>query len=236
MSERKRWLMVIFFAAAMAWVEAAVVVYLRTLIGRLEPYQPDPLPNFGGLRPIEVIREVATMVMLLTVGWLAGRTWRSRLGYAVLAFGAWDILYYVFLAVIGPWPHSLWDWDILFLIPRPWWGPILAPMLIAALMILGGSLVALYDKPEQPLWPARWTWLPSGLGAGLALYTFMADAIRAVSGGETAIRNVLPVAFNWPLFTIGLILFATPIAEVSWQLWRRAENLSGLKSPQGIGQ
>ena len=79
MRDWRRWLTVLVFAAAMAWVEAAVVVYLRTLIGRLDPYQADPLPNFGGLGNTEVVREVATMVMLLMVGGLAGRDRRTRL-------------------------------------------------------------------------------------------------------------------------------------------------------------
>ena len=35
--------------------------------------------------------------MLVTVGMLAGRTWPQRLGYAAVAFGVWDIFYYVFL-------------------------------------------------------------------------------------------------------------------------------------------
>ena len=66
------------------------------------------------------------MVMLLAVGILAGRNWRSRLGYSAIAFGVWDIFYYLFLKVMCGWPHSLLDWDILFLLPLPWWGPVLA--------------------------------------------------------------------------------------------------------------
>src|SRR5947208_1739198 len=95
----------------MAWVEAAAVYYLRSLIGRIEPYQPDPLPEAGGFGEAEVVRELATMVMLLAVGWLAGKNARSRLGYAVVSFGIWDIFYYVFLRVIIGWPRSLSNWN-----------------------------------------------------------------------------------------------------------------------------
>jgi hypothetical protein len=56
-----------------------------------------------------------------------------------LAFGVWDIFYYVFLKVLTGWPHSLMDWDILFLLPLPWWGPVIAPVSIAVLMILWGT-------------------------------------------------------------------------------------------------
>src|SRR5262249_52036530 len=107
-----RWLTVALFAVAMAWVESAVVYYLRTLLDRVEPYQAHPLPLIGGLGTVELIREAATLLMLLTVGILAGRTRRSRLGYAAVAFGIWDIFYYLFLRVMCGWPNSVWDWDI----------------------------------------------------------------------------------------------------------------------------
>src|SRR5438477_835536 len=137
----KRLAVVAAYAAAMAWVESAVVFYLRTMIDRIEPHQPDPLPMIGSLGHVELAREAATMIMLLTVGILAGRTWRARLGYAAIAFGVWDIFYYVFLKVMCDWPKSLFDWDILFLLPLPWWGPVLAPVCIALLMTVWGTLV-----------------------------------------------------------------------------------------------
>src|SRR5436190_21802667 len=112
-----RWSVVALFATAMAWVESAVVYYLRTMFNRIEPHQAHPLPLIGGLGPAELVREAATLIMLLMVGILAGRTWRARLAYSALAFGVWDIFYYVFLKVMCGWPHSLLDWDILFLLP-----------------------------------------------------------------------------------------------------------------------
>lgn len=221
MSERKRWLIVVIFAAAMAWMESATVIYLRTLVGRIEPYQARPLPISVGLGETELVREAATLLMLLTVGWLAGRSWRSRLGYSMIAFGVWDILYYVFLAIIGGWPRSIMDWDVLFLIPLPWWGPVLAPTLIAAMMILGGTLVSQYDEPDRPMWPGRRAWLLNIAGVLLALVVFMSDAIQAIPGGVDAVRDVLPVSFNWPLFVVALILMAAPIVEVARQIGKR---------------
>ena len=151
MTTKNRWITVFLFAAAMACVESAVVYYLRTMIDRIVPYQPHPLPLIGGLGPAELVREAATLIMLLAVGLLAGRTWRSRLGYSAMAFGVWDILYYVFLKVLCGWPHSLMDWDILFLIPMPWWGPVLAPVSIAALLIMWGTLRSQFKDPEGHL-------------------------------------------------------------------------------------
>jgi hypothetical protein len=217
----KRLGLVFAFAIAMAWVESAVVVYLRVLIGRIDPYQADPLPISVGLGWIEVGREIATLVMLWAVGWLAGRTWRGRAGYSLIAFGTWDIFYYIFLVPMNGWPHSLLDWDVLFLIPLPWWGPVLAPVLISLLLIIGGTLAAARDHFQRSAWPHWWTWLFNLTGVGLALYTFMAEAIRALSGGETAIRQALPVSFNWLLFWLALALMAVPVMDLGWQMMRK---------------
>lgn len=209
------------YAIGMAWVESAVVVYLRLMIGRVDPYQANPLPISAGLGWIEVGREAATLLMLGTVGWLAGRTWRSRAGYALLAFGVWDIFYYIFLVPMNGWPQSLLDWDVLFLIPLPWWGPVLAPVLISILLILGGTLAAGRDHFQKTAWPRGWTWLLNLTGVGLALYTFMAEAIRVLPGGETAVRQALPVSFNWPLFGLALALMAVPVVDLGWQMVKK---------------
>ncbi len=218
----QRWRMVVLFAVAMAWLESAIVLYGRLLVGRLEPYQPNPLPFMAELGPTELVREAATMVMLWVVGWFAGDTRRARWALACVAFGVWDIFYYVFLKIICGWPRTLLDWDLLFLIPLPWWGPVIAPMLIAALMIAWGTLVALNDTAARPL-RSRWpVWATVAAGAVLALAVFMADAMRVAGGGIEALCNVLPVRFNWPVFSVALALMATPVMDVVLQLWRRA--------------
>jgi len=221
LSEKTKWGIVVLFAAAMAWVESAAVVYLRTLVNRLEPYQPNPLPVSGGLGEIELGREAATLVMLVVVGWLAGRTWRSRMAYAAIAWGVWDIFYYVFLVPMSGWPRSIFDWDILFLLPLPWWGPVIAPVLIAALMIVGGTIITRFDEPNAPLLPRRSAFTLAIIGALLALYVFMADEIRVASGGVEAIRATLPTAFDWPLFVVALALMSVPIADMCEQLRKR---------------
>lgn len=207
-----RWLVVVGFATAMAWVESAVVYYLRTHVDRIEPYQPNPLPLVGGLGPVELGRELATLIMLFAVGVLAGRTWRARIGYMMVAFGVWDIFYYVFLKLMCGWPHSLLDWDILFLLPLPWWGPVLAPMLIAGLMVVWGTLVSQFERTHPPRLSNWGVWVLNFIGMALALYVFMADAIRVSGGGVDAVRNVLPTHFNWPLFLVALALMAAPVA------------------------
>ncbi len=202
----------------MAWVESAVVYYLRTHIDRIEPYQPNPLPIVGGLGAVEFAREFATLVMLFTVGALAGRTWRARIGYMVVAFGVWDIFYYVFLKLMCGWPHSLLDWDILFLIPLPWWGPVLAPVLIALLMIVWGTLASQFERPGPPSLSNWRVWALNFIGVALALYVFMADALRVSDGGVDALRKLLPTQFNWPLFLVALALMAAPVVKLAVEL------------------
>ncbi|HOB97499.1 MAG TPA: hypothetical protein PKM43_01990 [Verrucomicrobiota bacterium] len=209
------WIVVAAFALGMAWVEAACVFYIRTLVDRIEPYQALPLPDSAALGSAELVRELATLLMLATTGWLAGTTWRSRLAFATIAFGFWDIFYYLFLRVMAPWPRSILDWDILFLLPLPWWGPVLAPVSIASLMIAGGTLVVSRDAPGRPCWPSRLTLSICFIGVGLALYVFMADSIRVAGQGIDALRSLLPGSFNWPLFLVAWILMATPVIELA---------------------
>ncbi len=207
-------LWVAFFAIAFAWVEAAIVFYLRTLVDRVDPYQIRPLPLFEGIAWVEIVREAATMIMLVTVGIIAGRNLATRLGYTVIAFGVWDIFYYLFLIPMTGWPNSLLDWDILFLIPLPWWGPILAPMLIALLMISWGTLVSQIES-LQTIALRDWRVLGiNTLGVLLALYVFMADAIRVAPQGEAALRELLPERFNWPLFVVALALMSAPVVQL----------------------
>jgi hypothetical protein len=228
---RRRWTIVVLFAIGMAWVEAATVYYLRVMVDRVQPYQQNPLPIQGVLGQVELVREVATLVMLATVGMLAGRTRHARAGYAAVAFGVWDIFYYLFLRIIGGWPASLLDWDILFLLPLPWWGPVLAPVCIALLMIVGGTLASQCDVKRGSFALTRWWWRVQGLGAVLALYVFMADALSALHEGLEATQTVLPTTFNWMLFCVAFALMAAPVAHAAWRfrLQERASTPAVLK-------
>ncbi|HEX4265490.1 MAG TPA: hypothetical protein VH597_14235 [Verrucomicrobiae bacterium] len=217
-NDARRWFVVVLYATAMAWVESAVVFYLRSMIDRIEPYQPNPLPIIGGFGPVELVRELATMIMLFAVGALAGRNWRARLGYSAIAFGVWDIFYYVFLKMMCGWPHSVGDWDILFLLPLPWWGPVWAPVAIALLMIAWGTLASQFEEANS-IRPLRRLWLMNFLGIAIALYVFMADCLHARHGGVDAIRNVLPSHFSSALFCVALGLMAAPVLHLGWRIW-----------------
>ncbi len=187
------------FAIAMAYVEAAVVVYLRDL------YYPDgfslPLRDMPGrMITIELIRELATFVMLATVAFLAGRKRWERFGWFVIAFGIWDIFYYVWLKATLGWPQSLFDWDILFLVPLPWIGPVIAPVLISICMIVIGFLIARAVSLGHEFHATRFAWLLAVLGTVAILISFMYDT------GAT-LRQQLPHPYPYWLLAIGLALY-----------------------------
>ena len=119
------------------------------------------------------------------------------------------------------WPKTLADWDVLFLIPLPWWGPVWAPVSIALLMILWGTAVTQVEDPAV-LRASEWrAFALAALGVVLALYVFMADAIRVADQGTAALRAMLPVRFNWPLFTMALMFMAVPVVDSGRHAWRK---------------
>lgn len=203
------------FAVAMAWMEAATVVYLRTVVNRINPYQLHPLPGTALPAWIELVREAATLIMLLSAAWLAGTAWRNRSGYFLFAFGIWDIFYYIFLKMIIGWPVTLFDWDVLFLLPVPWWGPVLAPSLISLVMILGGALLSRNSANRIDRHPLTISWFLSGIGTLALLYLFMRDSFSVLPQGKEAVENVLPTEFNWMVFSAALCLMALPIFDVA---------------------
>jgi hypothetical protein len=146
------------FAAAMGWLEAVVVVYIRGLLGLAHAATPPPPQEIAGrfanlpwLMPTEQGREAATILMLLAVGWLAGRSLRSRFGAFLIAFGVWDIVYYLALVALVRWPTSLASMDLLFLIPpHPWWSqPVWVPVVISCGMIAIGARLFLRDRAAR---------------------------------------------------------------------------------------
>ncbi len=121
----------------------------------------------------------------------------------------------------------MFDWDILFLLPLPWWGPVLAPVSIALLMIVEGTLESRREVGGGAPSVERRLGRLQGLGILLALYVFMADALGAVRDGLDAVNTVLPKTFNWPLFCLAFSLMAAPLMQSAWrQLHRRVTRRS----------
>jgi hypothetical protein len=191
----RRLIWVALYAIAMAFVEAAVVVYLR---GLLDATHADRVPG------VEIGREVATIVMLLAVAALAGGELRERFLVFCLAFGIWDLGYYAWLRVLLGWPPSLLTSDILFLIPVPWVAPVLAPVIVSVGLVAGSLwLLALRARGAILQFPG-WLWALAAAGGALVLLSFTLDYRLVLQGHE-------PPAFRWPLFGTGVAVGAAAL-------------------------
>ncbi len=197
--EIKAVLGVTVFAVAFAFVESAVVVYLRSI------YYPDgfslPLKLIAPDHLlVELLREFATIVMLVMAGFLAGSTRWQKMAWFMVAFGIWDIFYYVWLKFLLDWPSTLLEWDVLFLIPVPWIGPVIAPVVISVLMVLAGFLIIRREAQGFSFHPPRVSWLLSLAGTALILFTFVSDT-GATLGGE------MPKPYPYWLFALGILSY-----------------------------
>ncbi|MBN2481771.1 MAG: hypothetical protein JXB19_08530, partial [Bacteroidales bacterium] len=130
----KTWIWLTLFSIAMGFMESAVVVYIRE-ISYPEGFDFPLVPMDNTLEVTEILREAATMIMLLAAGYLGGRTLSERFTWFLYCFAIWDIFYYVFLKLLLGWPASFMTWDILFLIPVAWTGPVITPVIISLTMI-----------------------------------------------------------------------------------------------------
>jgi len=228
------------FAIAMGALEAIVVVYIRQL------YYPQgfefPLSLFSQqLISVEWLREASTIVMLTAIGILAGTNNIQRFAYSLYTFAIWDIFYYVWLKILLDWPSSLLTWDVLFLIPVPWVGPVLAPVIASLTMILlGGTIIFLQGKG----YAVKLRLLEWGLiyaGSATILYTFTWDYSRIIiqgwpllnsesSMGDTHFWEVIsayvPTYYNWYLFILGEVFILCAVVVMFRQI------LEGVKENQ----
>ncbi len=205
------------FSIAMGFLEAAVVVYLRKI------YYPNgfqfpltPIESSIGLT--EFFREAATIIMLLAIGILSGKNTSQKFGIFIFCFAIWDIFYYVFLKLLIGWPESLFTWDILFIIPVPWVGPVLAPCLVSLSMIALTSAILYYQEKgvDVHLKPKEWMLLISG--SLVIILSFIEDYLKYCSSHNTVlvlplrdklfneISAYVPQSFNWWVFIAGEIL------------------------------
>lgn len=190
---------VLAFAVAMAYLEAACVAYLQRAIG-MTPTTIFPVrdaSSLGGFAAIEVGREAATLVMLWAVGRLLGSDWLAGLAWTAIAFGTWDIAYYGWLDVFLGWPRTLGTWDLLFLIPAPWTGPVWSPIVVSIALIGFGLVVVRRDRRSHPMRLRRFALLELIGSGAVVLLAFLWNA-------QTVIDGRVPTAFPWPLFLAGM--------------------------------
>jgi len=184
------------YAIAMGFLEAVCVIYIRKIFPVEANFPIPPMDKLG----FEIIREACTIVMLVAVAWLGGINARSRMACFFYAFGLWDIFYYVGLAWMTAWPSSVLDWDCLFLIPKPWYGPVLAPVLISVYMILGCCFLHVRELRNNPLRISAASVLLQLAMFAIWYWSFLKDADRITANGFNGI------SYSWFLFMFGLCL------------------------------
>jgi hypothetical protein len=209
------------FALAMGYLESAVVVYLRAV------WYPEgfsfPLKALSAQIAItELFREAATIIMLISIGCIAVKKPIVRFAFFIYAFAIWDIFYYLFLYFLVGWPSTLLEWDLLFLIPVAWIGPVIAPVINSITMIaLAFSIFyAETRRRKSNLSAFEWTLLIIGSVITIISYTidyivYLVNAAPA-SGLRLAGLNYIPVHFNWWLFATGELLFFAALLSY-WQ-------------------
>jgi hypothetical protein len=151
------------FALSFGFVEGAVAIYLGVAVGLLtgqagslsdvarlsadlHGQQSQPLNNLPpALLRIEVFREAASMLMLLSVAILAEQKRGERFAVFLWIFALWDIGYYAALWTMIRWPYSPTSPDVLFFIPVPWTSQVWFPILIS---ILTGAVI-LVTRPRN---------------------------------------------------------------------------------------
>jgi hypothetical protein len=198
------WLLALAFGV----IEGAVAVYLREIYVRdaslgVSSRIPDlaitlvSLPE--RLVSLEIVREACTMILLAATAWLSGRRLADRIGVFLLAFGIWDLVYYVVLRVFLGWPSRVNTWDVLFLIPVPWVAPMWTPALIAVLFVVAGSY--LFWTGERP---RRYGWGDAAALLGGALLTTASFLVES----DSAVVHRIPDRFPLWLYWSGVLLAA----------------------------
>lgn len=217
------------FAAAMGMLEAVVVVYLRAL------YYPSgfsfPLTTISTpMYSVEIVREFATIVMLVAVAFIAGGSAKLRFAWFLYVFGVWDIIYYTGLKLMLDWPDSLLTWDILFLIPVIWVGPVLAPCICALTMVGFGSGIVYLQQCGFRAAMGMSHWALVLCGSAVIIYCFTVDfSMLIVKGGFLgdilnlatnqqfiqASAQYVPQRFAWVWFWIGELLILAGISRMA---------------------
>ena len=205
------------FAISMGFLETSVVVYLRELMYPAGFNFP-LAPISSKLARVELLREAATLLMLLSAGWLAGRTRFEKFVLFLYTFAIWDIFYYIFLKLLIGWPATFFTWDILFLVPITWTGPVLAPLISSLSMMILAIITVNLINHGILVKINRMEWISLITGACLQFLAFIWDYSKYIFQyysfnelwnlrGNKALYslsiNYVPVSFNWLLFLAG---------------------------------
>ena len=208
---QKTFIPLLIFGVAMAFLEAAIVVFLRQIWGLtgLFPIQNifDNPDNIRILK-IEFGREAATLVMLISIACALGKNAWQRMAYLFFMFGVWDIFYYVWLWALIGWPMSLLTWDILFFIPYTLVSPVYAPVAVSLVMIFSGMMIIHAQKRQVILQSTIRFWLMEVLAFALVYASMVWESmIGTLKKNPFALENELN--YPWLMLVIGLTIGLT---------------------------
>jgi hypothetical protein len=164
---------------------------------------------------VEISRETATIAMLVLVAVVSVRGGLRRMGAFLLTFAVWDIFYYVWLYATIRWPATPADWDVLFLIPLPWVGPVWSVLLISAGMIAFSA--RFLGAPEDARFsPGPWGWASGVAGAGAIVATYILEWKKIGYGtGIPTEFSLLPYFLGIALLLVsGTITFRNALPRV----------------------
>ena len=207
----KKLLPLLVLGIAFGIIEATVVIYLRPFFAPAnDPFalvilRPEAMSDLQKtLISAEVWREAATLLLLAAAATIAARSILYWLSYFVFTFAVWDIFYYIWLSVRIGWPHSLFDWDILFLIPRMWLAPVLAPCLISLAGIAMSMIMVRTLDVRRSIRLLFYHWSP----VVLALFLWLISFLNKSEKGMTS----FPASYSWWLFIPGMVMCAAVTA------------------------
>ena len=134
----EKFLLLALFGIAMAHLEGVTVVYLRKALGLNDLQSSEELLEkfTKNYIFIEKTREAATILMLVILALLVGKTWLDMVVVFLWTFAFWDLFYYLSLYLLIKWPSNFATIDVLFLIPRPWIAPVWVPVGISSITII----------------------------------------------------------------------------------------------------
>lgn len=224
-------LWITLFGISMAFFESSIVVYLRELYypeGFFFPLSFEIMDS--RIAVTELLRELFSLVMIISVALIATGNFMQRFSNFLYIFAVWDIFYYIFLKLLLGWPASLMTWDILFLIPVPWTGPVITPVLISLIMIMFALTIRYFNRLSHfKMFLEIREWLVLLAGALVVLVSFIWDYMNylfdhypsKVESMDALFDNLkaitlkyTPHGFNWWIYILGVLLLLISLSMI----------------------
>lgn len=138
---------------ALGYIDSIATYYVRRM-----PAEPEAGVDLLALEPVEALsarelvleqtRQLSIVLVIVTVGIIAGRNGLQQAGTIVFSVGAWTVLRYAALRTICDWPLSFSDVDAVLYMPEavhsPVWLVIVVALALAAtgvVLVRAGALV-----------------------------------------------------------------------------------------------